>query len=933
MTEPKQRFPRALFLRTTGLAIITLCCSIGAFCASLNPSVEADSYPAPQGEVLVDLALDRIGLVSTAKTTAKEIVSFAAGFNLKVVQEIEAHSFVLELSRPLSRAELLAFVRQVEKQGEVSGLVQEAGLVLFAKDDPERPILLTDEMIVRLADGVDLVQLAELNNLHGVELVRPKPIAWDQYLLRVTERSDGDALTIANIYHEHKLTRWAVPNFWAIDERYETNPDDPLFGNQWHHRNTGQGAGLVDADSDTSWAWDYTEGSPDIIIAIIDDGFDIDHEDLAPNLYTNPLEIAGNGIDDDGNGYVDDVNGWDFVACDPFVAGCGDNDPRPVAATDNHGTAVAGVALARSDNLLGVAGSCPQCSLLPIRRTFDFFPIAAIVAAFQYASIMDADFLNNSWGAALTWPVADAMSELYSAGVFTLCAAVNADINGCSGGLTSHATAFAVTSTTNQDRKVTETAYGSCIDVMAPSHRGYDPPYMGTLDITTTDRTGTAGYNNAGPGSFPCAVAEPGTSYTNCFGGTSAATPLVAGVAGLILTVAPDLSSMQLERLIQDTADKIEPGAAEYHDDRGFSDPAAGDPTHAWGRINAWEAVRVVAPAVVGGRNGIDIFMRDNRLDWGNTTGYQGEQASNVRFEYPRGTIGHWRSRDIKVDAPPYHAPLTASDFDTVPDESPSATPGDINRVFVRVRNRGPDAAATVNVKLLWSQFGTALPALPGDFWAVFPGTSADPTSAWHALDCSAGGDYCTISDLGYSGASVATYPADLAQVVQFDFPAPTIDPMLANHFCLLALADSPDDPIASESQSLLLVDSITPNDNNVTHRNYHDLVSTYMRRFNEGFLVRNPLDEPILAVLRLTDAKQLAERKWQVQVEPFGIDRPFELAPGKEVPAQLIVTLPDEGEVGEIEIIQERVDQNIPELMGGLMVRLVAEQKPEKEQ
>jgi hypothetical protein len=152
---------------------------------------------------------------------------------------------------------------------------------------------------------------------------------------------------------------------------------------------------------------------------------------------------------------------------------------------------------------------------------------------------------------------------------------------------------------------------------------------------------------------------------------------------------------------------------------------------------------------------------------------------------------------------------------------------------------------------------------------------------------------------------------------------------MPANHFCLLALADSPDDPIAPESQSLLLVDSITPNDNNLTHRNYHDLVSTFMRRFEEGFLVRNPLDVPIRAVLRLTDAKDLAERKWQVEVTPFGFDRPFELAPGKEVRVQLTVTLPEKGEVGEIEITQERVDLNIPELMGGLVVRLIDEQVP----
>ena len=917
---------------------VALCCFLSACDAATRGAVEKDSWIIPTGEVSLDLALDQVALLSAGKVTPDQIADLAGSLDLQVIRQIEEHSFVLGRSEPLSRKEIMVFARDVESKGRSKGLVLVAGMVMYAEHDPQRPILLTDELIVRLRPGLDLAKLQDLNTAHGVELVAAKPIAKDTYLLRVTPAAGTDSLQIANLYHKHEITVWAQPNVWSLAERRETIPGDALFTSQWHHHNTGQGGGQVDADIDTTGAWDFTQGDPDIVIAIIDDGFDLDHEDLAPNVYTNPGEIPGNGIDDDGNGYVDDVNGWDFACFDHPPPGCGDNDPRPPDSGANHGTAVAGMAVARQDGLLGVTGSCPQCRFLPLRRSFDFFPTTGIEDALLYtAQMADVDIISNSWGMPLQWFIADALWEIAHQDIMIFFAAPNegSDELCLWGGVATYSASIAVSSSTNQDRRMTETSYGDCIDFLSPSHRGYSPPYRGTRDITTTDRTGSPGYNSDDPSpAFSCAAAEPtDTSYTHCFGGTSAATPLAAGVAGLIRTLAPLLEDMQVERLMQDTADKIEPGAAVYTPDRGFSEGPGGTPTHAWGRINAWEAVRIVAPVSDGGRDGIDIFMRDNHLDWGNTTGYQGGQASNVRFESPRGFIGHWLSPDIKIDAPPYHAPPTVTDFDSMADEKPSATPGDINRVFVRVRNRGPRPAAAVNVKLHWTQFGTALPALPADFWAVFPGSSADPTSEWHPLDCSGGGSYCSISDLGYSGASVATSPADSAQVVQFDFPAPAIDPMLASHFCLLAVTDSPDDPIAADSASRFVVDQITPNDNNITHRNYHDLESSVSRRFKERFLARNPTPKPILARLILRDAKELAARKWQVEISPYTWDKPFKLAAGETTEVTLVVTLPALGEEGVIEILQHRIDRDVPEVMGGLAIRLVAKPEPEQKE
>src|SRR5262249_10177589 len=192
---------------------------------------------------------------------------------------------------------------------------------------------------------------------------------------------------------------------------------------------------------------------------------------------------------------------------------------------------------------------------------------------------------------------------------------------------------FAVSSSSNQDRKVTGHAFGNCIDILSPTRWGaLDPTPTGTLAITTTDRTGTAGYNNTDPDCIGGLSEPANTNYTNCFSGTSSATPLAAGIAGLVLAANPSLSRLEVRRLLQDTADKIEDSVGAYADATGFSSPASGIATHSWGRINAFEAARVAAPVAQGGRGGVDIFLRDNRLDWGNSG-----RPSNVLLGPTRG--------------------------------------------------------------------------------------------------------------------------------------------------------------------------------------------------------------------------------------------------------------------------------------------------------
>lgn len=141
-------------------------------------------------------------------------------------------------------------------------------------------------------------------------------------------------------------------------------PDDPLFIKQWHHKNDGKLIGLKDADLKSTKAWDLADGDltelgDTIVICIIDDGVDVDHEDLKNVFWKNTREIPANGIDDDRNGYVDDYNGWNtFQRNDTFDIG-------------DHGTQVCGLAAAESDNQLGITGIALNTKLMFVQGGSD----------------------------------------------------------------------------------------------------------------------------------------------------------------------------------------------------------------------------------------------------------------------------------------------------------------------------------------------------------------------------------------------------------------------------------------------------------------------------------------------------------------------------------------------------------------------------------
>ncbi len=254
-------------------------------------------------------------------------------------------------------------------------------------------LLLTDELIVRLKGGPASAQIKDELAVRGLAVARRLAYSSEEYVLRLRNPKKSDPLAVSRELYESGLVEWAEPNF-VQELKKDFIPNDPLFSQQWHLLNTGQDGGTANADARLTGAWGMERGNPDITIAVIDDGVQLSHPDLAPNIYTNPGEIPGNRIDDDHNGYVDDIHGWNFV--------WGTNKVRPVGSdeeADDHGTAVAGVAAARGNNGKGISGACPRCTILPVKIASDgiWAEDSEIADAIRYAGRM-ADVVNISWG-------------------------------------------------------------------------------------------------------------------------------------------------------------------------------------------------------------------------------------------------------------------------------------------------------------------------------------------------------------------------------------------------------------------------------------------------------------------------------------------------------------------------------------------------------
>ncbi|MDX1707267.1 MAG: S8 family peptidase, partial [Desulfobacterales bacterium] len=271
------------------------------------------------------------------------------------------------------------------------------------------------------------------------------------------------------IYLEDPDVEHAEPNYVVSADI--APPDDSYFNRLWGLHNTGQNVngtnGTNDADIDALEAWDVTTGSSDVVVAVIDSGVDVNHEDLEANLWINTGEVADNGIDDDANGYIDDINGWDFLV--------NDNDPRDA---HGHGTHVAGTIAAVGDNNKGVTGVSWSAKIMVLRflDAWGLGSTANAIAAIEYASSMGADIINNSWGGGgYNQALKDAID---ASGALVVCAAGNSSRNNDSiphypSSYTS-TNIIAVAATNQNDQLAGFSNYGNVsVDVAAPGTNIY----------------------------------------------------------------------------------------------------------------------------------------------------------------------------------------------------------------------------------------------------------------------------------------------------------------------------------------------------------------------------------------------------------------------------------------------------------------------------
>jgi len=258
---------------------------------------------------------------------------------------------------------------------------------------PENPDAVPGEILVKFKPkraqvAMDNTQAAQ--KIRVASARRLKRIDW--HVIKV--QGDRKLKDVIMAYRQSPDVLYAEPNYLlhALDGQYI--PNDARFGQLWGMHNTGQSGGTPDADIDAPEAW-HSITTSGIVVAVIDTGVDYNHLDLAANMWTNPGEIPGNGIDDDGNDLIDDVRGWDFSN--------GDNDPMD---DHGHGTHCAGTIGAVGNNALGVAGVCWNVKIMPLKflNSQGGGSTVDAIEAITYATLMGAKVMSNSWGRALLQP-------------------------------------------------------------------------------------------------------------------------------------------------------------------------------------------------------------------------------------------------------------------------------------------------------------------------------------------------------------------------------------------------------------------------------------------------------------------------------------------------------------------------------------------------
>lgn len=364
--------------------------------------------------------------------------------------------------------------------------------------------------------------------------VAQKPDDVDLSLLyTVAYSSPNDPFSLAEELSKLPEVQYAEPWFIYPLAQGTFSPNDPLYSQQWSLQKINAPA-----------AWDITKGDSSIVIAIVDSGVEWTHPDLAANIWINPGESGldalrrdkrTNGIDDDGNGYIDDWHGWDFVGAnyETFIPGTttGDNNPNPTGPNNDHGTHVAGIAAAVTNNRIGVVSLASNCRILPVKCSADndvrgdgSAYILDGYTGIAYAATMGAAIINCSWGGPGGSQVEQDVIDFATQRGSLVVAAAGNEYSEIFSAPASYRNVLSVAATDQNDVRAWFSNYGDNVDVCSPGVSILSTLYPNTYSVLD---------------------------------GTSMASPLVASLAALVKEKFPTYSNLQVGEQVRVTCDDI----------------------------------------------------------------------------------------------------------------------------------------------------------------------------------------------------------------------------------------------------------------------------------------------------------------------------------------------------------------------------------------
>lgn len=377
------------------------------------------------------------------------------------------------------------------------------------------------------------------------------------YVLEVPANVDVEAAARRLAADPH--VEYAQPNYRV---KVNLTPNDPFFSSSgsW-----GQGFddlwGLKKIGMQSAWDVELGDG---VIVAVVDSGLDLSHPDIAANVWQNPGEIPGNGLDDDGNGFVDDVNGWNFGDGD------GNNDPSD---RFGHGTHVAGTIAAVGNDAAGVIGVAPQAKIQPINALPDGGGDSARLAqAILYAAQNGARVINNSWGCPSDCPdnplVEDAVDFAHDQGVTVVFGAGNSTMNIARISPQNQPNVIVVAAADRNDARSFFSNFGF-LDVTAPGGGpdvgppGFEP-FRNILSLKSAVCAAVL---------CPPELVVGGSHLRQA--GTSMSAPHVSGLAALIIAQHPEYTPEQVRQVLRRSSVDVGPAGVDSDSGYGRIDAAA----------------------------------------------------------------------------------------------------------------------------------------------------------------------------------------------------------------------------------------------------------------------------------------------------------------------------------------------------------------------